>query len=157
MENESRIAEREARRWVLTGDVISKQSAREIAAWWHCGGITNSIAMSSTGHVAPDLTRDDFLSDEEYAELEELDKKCMDALMAYVAVEKAIRHSDYPHNPGTLYGCPECEACCHCSDDPSETSCVRCAMDEMEMCGCKPDGSYFCHEHQVAIERFSRD
>lgn len=155
MENESRIAEREARKWVLTREIISKQSAREIASWWHCGGITNSIAMSSTGFVAPDLTRDDFLSDEEYAELEDLDKDCMDALMAYVCIEKSIRHSDYPHTYGTLYDCPECEACCHC-DDTLET-CVRCAMDEMELCGCAPDGSHFCHEHQVAIERFCRD
>jgi hypothetical protein len=33
-----------------------------------------------------------------------------------------VRHSDYPHEPGRLYGCPACEARCHCT--PGTAECV---------------------------------
>jgi hypothetical protein len=31
-------------------------------------------------------------------------------------------HADYPHEPGRLYGCPACEAACHCT--PGDAECV---------------------------------
>ena len=31
-------------------------------------------------------------------------------------------HADYPHEPGRLYGCPACEAACHCN--PGDAECV---------------------------------
>lgn len=34
-------------------------------------------------------------------------------------------HVDYPHEPGRLYDCPECEKRCHCTDG----SCVYHAPD----------------------------
>ena len=33
-----------------------------------------------------------------------------------------LRHADYPHEPGRLYGCPACEARCHCT--PGDAECV---------------------------------
>lgn len=30
----------------------------------------------------------------------------------------ALVHSDYPHSPGTLYGCVGCEVTCHCESGP---------------------------------------
>jgi hypothetical protein len=35
-----------------------------------------------------------------------------------------VDHARYPHEPGTLYDCPACEARCYCTDD----SCVHCAL-----------------------------
>lgn len=35
------------------------------------------------------------------------------------------RHADYPHQPGTLYDCPTCEATCFCSDN---NTCVHCYL-----------------------------
>lgn len=31
-------------------------------------------------------------------------------------------HADYPHESGRLYGCPACEAACHCT--PGDAECV---------------------------------
>jgi hypothetical protein len=35
-------------------------------------------------------------------------------------------HADYPHEPGTLYDCPACEAACFCTDG---FQCVHCAIE----------------------------
>ena len=35
---------------------------------------------------------------------------------------EAIPHADYPHQPGTLYDCPACEAACHCT--PGSAQCI---------------------------------
>lgn len=155
IENEDRVAERESRRHHLTGEMVSAQSARAIASWFHGGAGTRAYSFASTGIVQPDLDRDDFVADWEYDTLDVLDQKCIDALMAYIKAEKLLRHVDYPHKPGALIGCAECEACCHCESGGEE--CVRCQLDVLELCGCSPDGSSFCYEHAVAIERFSRD
>lgn len=45
----------------------------------------------------------------------------------------APEHTEYPHQPGTLYDCPGCEAQCHCDHiraqwDASYTQCVFCAL-----------------------------
>src|SRR5262249_49573432 len=57
-------------------------------------------------------------------------------------------HADYPHHPGTLYGCPTCEAVCLCDEF---FQCVHCAIiaeaaDQDEStptailpCGCPDD------------------
>lgn len=38
------------------------------------------------------------------------------------------RHVDYPHSPGRLYGCPECERRCFCEPQRrGGTPCVFCA------------------------------
>lgn len=37
-----------------------------------------------------------------------------------------IPHADYPHEPGSLYDCPRCEAECFCR--PNGTSCVFCEI-----------------------------
>ena len=31
-----------------------------------------------------------------------------------------VQHANYPHEAGTLYDCPACEAACHCDPDSSE-------------------------------------
>lgn len=93
IENESRIAEREARRWVLGGEIISAQSAREIASWWHGGQWTRAYSIASTGTVPPDADRDDFLSEAEYNDLSEAGKGEIDALMAWIDVEKIVQHN----------------------------------------------------------------
>jgi len=31
-----------------------------------------------------------------------------------------MRHADFPHEPGRLYGCGACEAACHCAPGASE-------------------------------------
>ena len=36
--------------------------------------------------------------------------------------EDQPQHADYPHEPGRLYGCPACEAACHCT--PGDAECV---------------------------------
>lgn len=154
MDNESRIAEREARKWALTGEIISTQSAREIASWYHGGQCSRAYSFCSTGVVQPDLSREDFVTDWEYDSLSE-DKALLwplDALMAYIEAEKALRHVDYPHPYGYLMGCAECEATCHCEE--GRAPCVYC---ENQDCECEEDGSYFCYSHQVAIAEFSRD
>jgi hypothetical protein len=33
-----------------------------------------------------------------------------------------FEHVDYPHHPGYLYGCPACEARCHC--EAGDAPCV---------------------------------
>lgn len=38
------------------------------------------------------------------------------------------KHADYPHSPGMLYDCPECEARCYCGDLTRETHCVHCEI-----------------------------
>lgn len=35
-------------------------------------------------------------------------------------------HADYPHEPGSLYDCPACEAACYCPDFSGQ--CVHCAL-----------------------------
>lgn len=35
-------------------------------------------------------------------------------------------HTDYPHQPGTLYDCPACEATCFCTD---RNQCAHCAIE----------------------------
>lgn len=45
------------------------------------------------------------------------------------------QHTDYPHEPGYLYGCPACEASCHCGPgvaDGRETQCVWSGHDDNE-------------------------
>lgn len=44
--------------------------------------------------------------------------------------EKLPEHADYPHEPGTLYDCPRCEAECFCSDPGKRggATCVFCAL-----------------------------
>jgi hypothetical protein len=44
-------------------------------------------------------------------------------------------HADYPHNPGTLYDCPQCEAMCFCTELYGEQRdastfdvCIHCAL-----------------------------
>lgn len=37
--------------------------------------------------------------------------------MTSTLVTEAV-HSDYPHIPGALYGCPACEVACNCAADP---------------------------------------
>lgn len=37
------------------------------------------------------------------------------------------KHHDYPHQPGTLYGCAACERECLC--DSSSSRCVYCSTD----------------------------
>jgi hypothetical protein len=44
--------------------------------------------------------------------------------------DDSAKHVDYPHQPGTLYDCPACEAECFCSDEL--VCCVRCAGTEEE-------------------------
>ncbi len=34
-------------------------------------------------------------------------------------------HVDYPHWPGTLHGCPECEDECACDDDYTCIACIK--------------------------------
>lgn len=92
VENEDRIAEREARRWLLAGNVISTQSAKMIASWWHGGQWTRAYSIASTGQVPLDADRSDFISDEDYTGLYGLDKTCIDALMAWVRDEKIVQH-----------------------------------------------------------------
>ena len=41
-----------------------------------------------------------------------------------------MEHVNYPHTPGQLYDCPECESQCFCGDLRYETSCVYCALLE---------------------------
>ena len=36
--------------------------------------------------------------------------------------DEQLAHADYPHEPGRLYGCPACEAACHCT--PGDAECV---------------------------------
>jgi len=36
-----------------------------------------------------------------------------------------VPHADYPHEPGTLYDCPACEAACFCADG---FVCIHCAI-----------------------------
>ena len=38
-------------------------------------------------------------------------------------------HSVYPHNEGTLYDCPACEAICFCEDD---FDCLHCELMKEE-------------------------
>lgn len=96
IENEDRIAEREARRWVLSGRdksaVISTQSARAIASWWHGGQWTRAYSIASTGSVPMDADRLDFVTNEEYGRLSRKDRGQIDALMAWVEAEKIIQH-----------------------------------------------------------------
>lgn len=40
-------------------------------------------------------------------------------------------HSDYPHEAGRLYGCPACQAACHCGRSGT-TPCVHCDMGREE-------------------------
>jgi hypothetical protein len=35
----------------------------------------------------------------------------------WTLTEDDTEHAAYPHEPGTLYGCPACEARCHCTED----------------------------------------
>jgi len=41
------------------------------------------------------------------------------------ASTEPVGHVDYPHEPGTLYDCPACEAACLCADG---FVCVHCAI-----------------------------
>lgn len=51
---------------------------------------------------------------------------------------EVIEHADYPHEPGTLYDCPACEAVCFCnelaadysitSEDDEGPECVACEL-----------------------------
>lgn len=36
----------------------------------------------------------------------------------------AVRHADYPHEPGYLYDCRACEARCWCAESPDSAECV---------------------------------
>ncbi len=36
-------------------------------------------------------------------------------------------HADYPHTPGTLYDCKQCEHWCHC-EELNGVQCVHCAL-----------------------------
>lgn len=92
MENEDRIAEREARRWLLGGNIISTQSAKMIASWWHGGQSSRAYSIASTGIVPKDADRLDFISDEDYTGLYGLDRTCIDALMAWIEAEKIVQH-----------------------------------------------------------------
>ncbi|RZU50679.1 hypothetical protein EV385_2457 [Krasilnikovia cinnamomea] len=42
--------------------------------------------------------------------------------------DEAAEQVDHPHSPGTLFGCPACEAECFCTGD--QTRCVHCALAE---------------------------
>lgn len=45
------------------------------------------------------------------------------------------KHHDYPHHPGSLYGCGACEAECFCEGNTAQL-CIRCydeMMNEMGM------------------------
>ena len=45
-----------------------------------------------------------------------------------------VSHTEYPHHPGTLYGCPGCEFNCYCDELRSgqvdnshpDVNCVNC-------------------------------
>ena len=39
-----------------------------------------------------------------------------------------MEHADYPHLPGTLYGCRVCESRCFCRKLPKGVGCVGCAV-----------------------------
>jgi hypothetical protein len=39
-----------------------------------------------------------------------------------------MEHADYPHSPGTLYGCRVCESRCFCRQLPKRVGCVGCAV-----------------------------
>lgn len=92
IENEDRIAEREARRWALTGELISTQSAKMIASWFHGGQWSRAYSIASTGIVPIDADRSDFVSDQEYERLGRVEKSQTDALMAWIDVEKIVQH-----------------------------------------------------------------
>ena len=49
----------------------------------------------------------------------------LDLLYAAAAKADQAAHADYPHEPGTLYDCPVCEAVCYCFDG---YVCVRCTI-----------------------------
>jgi hypothetical protein len=38
-----------------------------------------------------------------------------------------VGHVDYPHNPGALFDCEQCESTCYCV--PGETQCVHCSIE----------------------------
>ena len=48
-----------------------------------------------------------------------------------------VEHVDYPHEPGTLYDCPACEAVCYCTPG---FQCVHCALEAERNPGSDPDG-----------------
>lgn len=43
--------------------------------------------------------------------------------------DATVFHADYPHNPGTLYGCLACESQCHCHDG---FTCIYCGPEDEE-------------------------
>lgn len=43
--------------------------------------------------------------------------------------ESGVSHLDYPHDPGSWYGCPACEDVCHCDEDDVVT-----LGDDRDMC-----------------------
>lgn len=50
-------------------------------------------------------------------------------------------HVDYPHAPGTLYGCLSCERECYCDAELGSMECLHCALEaqaareELQACG----------------------
>ncbi|WP_143234409.1 DUF6197 family protein [Paractinoplanes atraurantiacus] len=66
--------------------------------------------------------------------------------------EQPSEHVDYPHQPGTLYDCPACEASCFCA---SGVLCVHCALlaekdsDGSHCLFCGAPGGYpYCQRSQ---------
>jgi hypothetical protein len=109
------------------GRVIHVQAAMEIAAWWHSPGAHGRAfaAFSHTGTVTNELmdsiereagTYIGVLALAHFGGISSVQgittteaADSLNALYALKAYVKAIPHADYPHSPGTLYGCPACE------------------------------------------------
>ena len=69
---------------------IDHAVARTIGAWWHDGSVTKTIAFSSTGYIAPDLTLFDFHCGT-YASQTADDRLALDMLGTYI-VDRQMRH-----------------------------------------------------------------
>lgn len=102
------------------GQEISDECAATIASWWH-GPSGDGAVFSRLSHRIVGGVEVSELHDAIYRAQRELDnqrwspdvsenRRALDMLSTWACNGPGLPHADYPHEPGTLYDCPACEA-----------------------------------------------